>query len=69
MATGIVRTYNDSKGFGLITPDLGGAPVFARQASMATPGVRKLESLDRVSYDVLENAEGWVATNFQRVRG
>lgn len=69
MATGIVRSYNDSKGFGLITPDLGGPPVFARQSSITTPGVRKLKSLDRVSYDVLESAEGLLAMNIQLVRG
>ncbi len=69
MATGIVRSYNDSKGFGLITPDLGGPPLFVRQASIATPGVRKLKSPDRVSYDVLESAEGLFAMNIQLVRG
>ena len=68
MATGIVRNFNDTKGFGLITPDLGGPPVFARSASITSPGVKKLKSLDRVSYDVLESAEGLLAANIQLIR-
>ena len=40
MATGIVRFYNDSKGFGLITPDAGGPALFAAQASIKSPGVK-----------------------------
>ena len=68
MATGIVRSYNDSKGFGLITPDLGGPPVFAHQSAIATPGVKKLRSLQRVQYDLLEKADGSFAMNIQLVQ-
>jgi len=67
MATGIVRSFNDSKGFGLITPDLGGAPVFARQDAITTPGVKKLKVLERVRYDVLESAAGLFALNIQLI--
>jgi len=67
MATGIVRSFNDSKGFGLIAPDLGGPPLFARQASIATPGIRKLKALQRVRYDVQENEAGLFATNIELI--
>ena len=67
MATGTVRSFNHSKGFGLITPDLGGPPLFARQSNIATPGLKTLKSLQRVRYDVLEVAEGLFATNIQLV--
>ena len=63
MATGTVRSFNDSKGFGLIAPDTGGPPIFARQASIASPGVKKLKALQRVRYDIHESAEGLFATN------
>ena len=63
MATGTVRSFNDSKGFGLIAPDLGGPPLFARQASISSPGVKKLKALQRVRYDLQETAEGLFATN------
>jgi len=67
MATGIVRSFNDSKGFGLITPDLGGPPVFARGDSITTPGVKKLKALERVRYEVLESAAGLFALNIQLI--
>jgi len=65
MATGIVRSYNPSKGFGLITPDTGGPPVFARQSAFSTPGLKALKTMQRVSYDLLEQAEGLYAANIQ----
>ncbi len=67
MATGIVRSFNNSKGFGLITPDDGGPPLFARQTAIATPGLKTLKALQRVRYDVLEAAEGLFAMNIQLV--
>lgn len=67
MATGIVRSFNHSRGFGLITPDIGGPPVFARQSAIATPGLKTLKALQRVRYEVLELADGLFATNIQLV--
>ena len=68
MATGIVRSYNDSKGFGLITPDLGGAPLFVHSSAIRSPGVNKLKVLQRVQYDVHDGAEGLSATNILLVK-
>jgi CspA family cold shock protein len=68
MATGIVRSYNPAKGFGLITPDAGGPPVFARQSAFTSPGLKTLKTLQRVSYDLLEQAEGLYAANIQLAR-
>jgi cold shock protein len=63
MATGIVRSFNDAKGFGIITPDLGGPPLFVHQSAIRTPGVKKLKPLQRVRYDLHEGAEGLSAAN------
>jgi CspA family cold shock protein len=68
MATGIIRSYNDSKGFGLITPDLGGAPLFVHQSAIRTPGVNKLKVLQRVQYEVHDGAEGLSAANVVLVK-
>ena len=69
MATGIVRFYNDSKGFGLITPDLGGPALFAHSADLK-PGIKKLTARDRVEFDVREGGEaGSSAANIQVLRG
>ena len=65
MATGIVRFYNDSKGFGLITPDLGGPALFALGSQITTPGVKKLKASQRVEFEVREAPEGLSATNIR----
>ena len=65
MATGIVRFFNDSKGFGLITPDSGGPALFAQSSQIKSPGVKKLRATQRVEFDVLNGAEGDSATNIR----
>jgi len=64
--TGVVRSYND-KGFGLITPDLGGPPIFVHSSAIRTPGVKKLKVTQRVEYEVEVRAEGLAATNLRTV--
>jgi cold shock protein len=63
MATGKVRFYNDSKGFGLITPDTGGPALFAH--SVEIKGAKKLMATQRVEYDVVEGANGSSACNIR----
>jgi CspA family cold shock protein len=65
MATGIVRFFNDSKGFGLITPDAGGPPIFAMTSAIRTPGVKKLKPTQRVEYDIEMRPEGPAAANIK----
>jgi CspA family cold shock protein len=65
MATGVVRFYNDSKGFGLITPDLGGPALFANSASIITKGPKKLRATQRVEFDVENRADGAAAVNIR----
>jgi CspA family cold shock protein len=65
MATGIVRSFNDSKGFGLITPDLGGPPIFVHQSAITTPGVKKLKPTQRVEYEVEIRPEGPAAAKLR----
>ena len=68
MATGIVRFYNVSKGFGLITPDTGGPALFA-QSNDFKVGVKKLTARDRVEFDVRDGAEGASAANIRVLNG
>lgn len=65
MATGIVRFYNDSKGFGLITPDAGGPPLFVHQSAIRTPGVKKLKPTQRVEFEIENRPEGPAASNLR----
>ena len=63
MATGVVRFYNPAKGFGLITPDLGGPAVFASQSSIV--GGKALKVSQRVKYDVANGPAGEAAMNIR----
>lgn len=65
MATGIVRFFNDAKGFGLITPDAGGPPLFAHSSAIRSPGVKKLKPSQRVEFDVESRPEGLAANNIR----
>ncbi len=65
MATGIVRFFNDAKGFGLITPDAGGPALFAHQSAIRTPGVKKLKVSQRVEFEVENRPEGLSASNIR----
>ena len=68
MATGIVRLFNVAKGFGMITPDIGGPMLFANRTEIRTPGVKILKATQRVEYDVELRAEGPAATNIRTVK-
>jgi CspA family cold shock protein len=48
MATGIVKWFNDSKGFGFITPDAGGDDLFAHFSAIVDSGYKSLKENDRV---------------------
>jgi cold shock protein len=63
MATGTVRFFNQSKGFGLITPDIGGPALFAQASDIR--GGKKLKALQHVEFDVVEAPEGIRATNIR----
>jgi Cold shock proteins len=65
MATGTVKWFNDSKGFGFITPDEGGADVFAHFNAINIPGVKTLTEGLRVSFDISNGAKGKQASNIR----
>ncbi len=66
MATGVVKWFNDSKGFGFITPDDGGGDLFAHYSAIASAGYKSLKENDRVSFDITEGPKGKQASNIQR---
>ena len=54
MATGTVKWFNSTKGFGFIQPEGGGADVFVHISAVERAGLNGLVDGQRVSYD-LEN--------------
>ena len=60
MKNGVVKFFNDSKGFGFITPDDGGKDVFVHANGLN--GITIKEG-DKVSYDVEEGRKGLNAVN------
>ena len=48
--TGIVKWFNDSKGFGFITPDEGGPDLFAHFGDIQSAGFKSLAENQRVSF-------------------
>jgi len=64
-ATGIVKWFNDSKGFGFVTPDDGGEDLFVHFSAISTPGFKTLKENQRVSFDVVTGPKGKQAANIQ----
>lgn len=66
MTQGIVKWFNDEKGFGFI--ERAGAPdVFVHYSAIQTSGFKKLEEGDKVSFDVEEGTKGPQAKNVTKV--
>ena len=63
MATGTVKWFNDSKGFGFITPADGSADVFAHFSAIQGSGFKTLTEGQRVNYDVTSGPKGPQASN------
>ena len=68
MAVGTVKWFNAEKGFGFITPDDGGADVFAHFSAIQSDGYRSLDENQRVSFDVERGPKGPQAANVQVIR-
>jgi cold shock protein len=63
--TGIVKMFNDSKGFGFITPDGGGEAVFAHFSAINMNGIKTLKVGQRVQFQMVKAVQGMQATNIQ----
>lgn len=67
MATGIVKWFNDAKGFGFITPDEGGEDLFAHFSAIQSNGFKSLKENQRVSFEVTVGPKGKQASNIQAI--
>lgn len=67
MASGTVKWFSDTKGFGFIEPEGGGADVFAHFSAIQMEGFRTLKPGARVTYDLVQGPKGDLAHNIQAV--
>lgn len=65
MGYGIVKWFNDAKGFGFIEPEGGGEDVFAHFSAIQMEGFRTLKQGSRVSYDLVQGPKGNLAHNIR----
>ncbi|WP_207002994.1 cold-shock protein [Trinickia mobilis] len=65
METGIVKWFNDAKGFGFITPDGGGDDLFAHFSEIRAEGFKSLKENQRVSFVTKPGPKGKQAANIQ----
>ncbi|AMD02243.1 MULTISPECIES: cold-shock protein [Halomonadaceae] len=67
MTTGTVKWFNDSKGFGFITPTDGGDDVFAHFSEIQADGFKSLQEGSSVSFDVTQGQKGLQASNIKQI--
>ena len=67
MANGIVKWFNDAKGYGFITPDEGSKDLFVHHSSIQADGYRSLAEGARVEYESEQGDKGPKAINVRPV--
>ena len=65
MATGTVKWFNPTKGFGFIAPEGGGSDVFVHISAVEKSGLGTLTEGQRVSYEVITERGKKAAGNLQ----
>jgi CspA family cold shock protein len=67
MAIGTVKWFNDSKGFGFITPENGGEDLFAHFSAIQGQGFKTLTEGQRVEFEITRGPKGQQASNIRAV--
>ncbi len=67
MTTGTVKWFNDSKGFGFITPDDGQDDAFVHHSEIQGDGFKSLQESDKVEFEFSQGAKGPQASNVRKI--
>ena len=65
MATGTVKWFNPTKGFGFIEPSDGGSDVFVHISAVEQAGLRGLNEGQKIEYDIKEEKGKQAACNLK----
>ncbi len=65
MATGTVKWFNDTKGYGFISPDDGGDDLFAHFSEIQAEGFKTLQDGQKVSFEVTQGKKGLQASSIR----
>ncbi|MFQ5785740.1 MAG: cold-shock protein [Alphaproteobacteria bacterium] len=63
MATGTVKWFNPTKGYGFITPDEGGKDAFVHISEVERAGMATLSEGQRVNFEAVDDPRGLKAVN------
>jgi CspA family cold shock protein len=67
MAQGVIKWFDNKKGFGFIAQDGGGQDVFVHFSSIQGDGFKTLEEGDRVEYEVAQSDKGLKASQVTKL--
>jgi CspA family cold shock protein len=65
-STGTVKWFNETKGFGFITPEDNSKDCFVHHSAIQGEGFKTLNEGDRVEFDIVQGAKGPAAENVAR---
>lgn len=65
--TGVVKWFNDGKGYGFITPDEGEKDCFVHYSAIQGSGFRSLKEGERVEFEMVQGEKGPAAENVTKL--